>query len=172
MKKIILFLIPILVLFITCQPKENQVMTEEEAKVLLNRFMETMTNADTTLAEEMLHPDCVFRYPLLPEPVRGIDGYKNLIRNMANTFSDFNVTIEKVNVKDDKIWCRYSMTGINTGPLGDQPATGKKFRVTGMAITRIADGKIIEDETFWNALSFYQQLGFTLSPPKVEGTTN
>ena len=87
---------------------------------------------------------------------------------MANTISDFIVTIEKVNVKDDKIWCRYSMSGIHTGPLGDLPATGKKFKVTGMAITRIVDGKIIEDETYWNVLGFFQQLGFTLTPPKVE----
>ena len=168
MKKIFLFLILVSVLLISCSPKDEKVMSNDEAKILLDRFMETMTNADTTLAEELLHPDCVFRYPLLPEPVKGIDGYKGLIRNMANTFSEFKVTIEDVNVKDDRIWCRYSMEGINSGSLGDQPATGKKFQITGMAITRIADGKIIEDKTYWNALSFFQQLGFTLSPPKVE----
>jgi len=168
MKKIFLFLIPILVLLISCQPKEDQSLTEKEATILLNRFMETMTNADTTLADDILHPDCVFRYPLLPEPIRGIDGYKNLIRNMANTFSDFIVTIEKVNVKDDKIWCRYSMSGIHTGPLGEIPATGKSFQITGMGITRIKDGMIIEDETYWNVLGFFQQLGFTLTPPIAE----
>ena len=143
-------------------------MTDEEATVLLNRFMETVMNADTTLAEEIVHPDCVLRYPVLPEPIKGIDGYKNFIKNTADTFSEFVATIEEVNVKGDKIWCRYSMTGINTGSMGDIPATGKKFQVTGMAITRIADGKIIEDETYWNVLGFYHQLGFTLTPPKVE----
>ena len=168
MKKIFLFLIPILVLFITCQPKEDQVMTEEEATVLLNRFMETVTNTDTTLAEEILHPDCVFRHPLLPEPIKGIDGYKYLIKNTANAFSELDVKFEEVIVKGDRIWSRYTMMGINAGSLGDIPATGKKFQVTGIAITRIADGKIIEDETYWNVLGFYQQLGFTLSPPKVE----
>ena len=168
MKKIFLFLIPILVLLISCQPKEDQILTEEEAKVILDRFMQTVMNADTVLAEEILHPDCVLSYPILPKPIEGIEDYKNFIKNTANTFSEFKAVIEEVNVKDDKIWCRYSMEGIHSGNLGDIPATGKKFQVTGMAITRIADGKIIEDETFWNALSFYQQLGFTLSPPEVE----
>ena len=168
MRKIFLFLIPILVLLISCQPKEDQILTEEEATVLLNRFMETMTNADTTLAEELLHPDCVFRYPLLPEPVKGIDGYKYLIKNTATAFAELEVIFDEVIVIGDRIWSRYTMTGINAGPLGDIPATGKKFQVTGIAITRIADGKIIEDETYWNVLGFYQQLGFTLSPPKVE----
>jgi len=168
MKKIFLFIIPVLLLLITCQPVKEQVLTEEEATTLLNRFMETVMNADTTLAEEMLHPDCVFRYPLLPEPIKGIDGYKAFIKSVPSIFSDFKAVIEEVNVKGDKIWCRYWMEGINSGPLGDLPATGKKFQITGMAMTRLLDGKIIEDETFWNALSFYQQLGFTLSPPKAE----
>ena len=167
MKKMLIYLIPLIVLFLTCQPTKEQVMTDEEATVLLNRFMETVTNTDTTLAEEILHPDCVFRYPLLPEPIKGIDGYKYLIKNTANAFSELDVKFEEVIVKGDRIWSRYTMTGINAGSLGDIPATGKKFQVTGIAITRIVDGKIIEDETYWNVLGFYQQLGFTLSPPNV-----
>ncbi len=168
MKKIFLFLIPILVLLISCQPNEDQLLTEEEARVILNRLMETVSNADTTLVDEILHPDCVLRYPLLPEPIKGLDAYKKFIKSTANTFSEFKGTVEEVNVKGDTIWSRYTMSAINTGPLGDIPATGKKFQITGMGITRIKDGKIIEDETFWNVLGFYQQLGFTLLPPNVE----
>ena len=151
-----------------CQQKSKEAMTEEEAKVILDRFMETTNNADTALAAEILHPDCVLRYPILPEPIKGIEGYKNFIKNTANMFSEFKATIEEVNVKGDKIWCRYTMTGINTGSLGNIPATGKKFQITGMAITRIKDGKIIDDETYWNVLSLYQQLGFTLNPPQEQ----
>ena len=168
MKNIILFLITILVLFLSCQPKEDKQLTEEEAKVILDRFMEITMNADTALAGEILHPDCVLKYPLLPEPIKGIESYKQFLFNTINTFTEFKATIEEVNVKGDRVWCRYSMSGINTGPLGELPATGKKFQVTGMAITRIVDGKIIEDETYWNVLGFYQQLGFTLLPPNVE----
>jgi steroid delta-isomerase-like uncharacterized protein len=168
MKKLILFLIPIIVLFLSCKPEEEQIFTEKEAKVILDRFMETVMNADTSLAEEILHPDCVLRYPILPEPIKGIDGYKNFIKNTINTFSEFEATIEEVNVKDDKIWCRYSMTGINTGTLGEMPPTGKRFQISGMAITRILDGKIIEDETYWNVLDFFQQLGYTLTPPQEQ----
>jgi steroid delta-isomerase-like uncharacterized protein len=168
MKKIFLLLIPILVLFLSCQLKEDRSLTDEEAKDILNKLMEAMSNGDTTLAVKILHPDCELRYPLLPEPVKGIEACKKLIISTSNTFSEFSGTVEEVNVKGDRIWCRFSMSGINTGSLGDIPATGKKFQVTGMAITRIADGKIIEDETYWNVLSFYQQLGFSLSPPIVE----
>ena len=42
------------------------------------------------------------------------------------------------------------------------------YRLKNQYFKLIVDGKIIEDETYWNVLGFYQQLGFTLSPPKVE----
>ena len=168
MQKIFLFFISVLLLLLACQPKEDQSLTEEEAIVILNRLMETMSNVDTTLVDEIIHPDCILRYPLLPEPIKGIDAYKKFIKSTASTFSEFTGKVEEVNVKGDRIWSRYSMSGINTGPLGNIPATGKKFQVTGMGITRIEDGKIIEDETYWNVLGFFQQLGFTLLPPKTE----
>ena len=171
MKKLFLFLILALALMLACQHKEDQSLTEEEATVILNKLMETVSNADTTLVDEIIHPDCVLRYPLLPEPIRGINAYKNFIKSSSNTFSEFKGNVEEVNIKGNMIWSRYSMSGINTGPLGKIPATGKKFQVTGMGITKIKDGKIIEDETFWNVLGFFQQLGFTLTPPKVEGNS-
>ena len=169
MKKSFIFLILGLALMLSCQYEKDQSLTEDEAIVILNKLMETMSNADTTLAVEILHPDCEFRYPLLPEPAKGIDACKKLIISTANTFSDFKGIIEEVNVKGDRIWSRYSMSGINTGPLGQIPATGKNFQITGMAITRIKDGKIIEDETYWNVWDFYNQLGFRLLPPEREG---
>ena len=167
MKRLFLSQILFLLLILACQPTKQQVMTDEEATALLNRFMETIMYADTTYVEEIIHPNCVLRYPVLPEPIRGIDECKAFLMNTAKTFSEFIGTVEDVNVKGDEIWCRYSMKGIHTGPLGDIPATGKRFQVTGMAITRVEDGKIIEDETYWNVWGLYNQLGFTLLPPKA-----
>ena len=168
MKKIFLFPIFAIALILSCQPKEVQSLTEDQARVILNKLMETMSKADTSLAVEILHLDCELRYPLLPEPARGIEACKKLIVSTSNTFSEFKGLIKEVNIKGDRIWSRYTMSGINTGPLGQLPATGKKFQITGMAITRIKDGKIIEDETYWNVWDFYKQLGFKLLPPKRE----
>ncbi len=161
--------IPIIILsiIISCQLPRDQI-TDEEAKVLMDRYMDTMIKTDLALVDEIIAPDFVIRSPFLPEPVVGIESYKKMITNTANTFSDFNAVIEELTVKGDRIWCRFTMSGINTGPLGELPATGKKFHVTGMAITRIDNGKIAEDETYWNVLGFYQQMGFTRTPPEVE----
>lgn len=152
----------------SCQKQAKRVFTEEDAKVLMDQYMETMNRTDLDLVDEIIAPEFVIRSPLFPEPIKGIEGYKALVTNTSKTFSDFSATIEEVVVKGDKIWSRFSMEGINTGPLGDIPATGKKFHVSGLAITRVVNGKIVEDDTFWNVLDFYQQLGFTLTPPQEQ----
>lgn len=150
----------------SCQQQAKNVFTEKEAKAFMDRYMETMNKADLDLVDEIISPEFVLRSPFFPEPIAGIEGYKALVTNTSNTFSDLNATIEEVIVKGDKIWSRFSMAGTNTGPLGELPATGKKFHISGLAVTRVINGKIVEDETFWNVLEFYQQLGFTLTPPE------
>ncbi len=149
----------------SCEQQAKNAFTEKEAKVFMDRYMETMNRADLDLVDEIIAPEFVLRSPFFPEPIEGIEGYKALVTNTSNTFSDLNATIEEVIVKGDKVWGRFSMEGTNTGPLGELPATGKKFHITGLAITRVVNGKIVEDETFWNVLELYQQLGFTLTPP-------
>lgn len=164
--KMIFIIIVLICSSFSCQQQEKNVFTENEARAFMDRYMETVNKADLDLVDEIIAPEFVLRSPFFPEPIEGIEGYKTLVTNTSNTFSDFNASIEELIIKGNKIWSRFSMTGINTGPLGELPATGKKFHISGLAITRVVNEKIVEDETFWNVLEFYQQLGFTLTPPE------
>lgn len=151
-----------------CQPTTENEITDDEASILLDRYMETMNEADMALIDEIISPEYVLRSPMFPEPINGIEGYKALVTNTTNTFPDINATIDEIIVRGNQIWGRFSLSGTNTGPMGELPPTGKSFSITGLAVTRVADGMIVEDETFWNVLDLYQQLGFTLTPPEVQ----
>ncbi len=151
---------------INCQQQAKRQITEQVAKALMDRYMEATNKANAALIEDICSPEFVLRTPAYPEPIVGIEAYKAFVLNTAKAFPDFNCTIEELVVKGDRIWSRFTITGTNTGPLGGIPATGKKFKVSGLAITRVANGKIAEDETFWNVLDLYQELGFTLVPPQ------
>jgi len=148
-----------------CQ-KAVEGITEGEAKALLDSYMVIMNENNLALAEEIFDPECVLRYPILSEPLVGIEAFKTMVKNNAISFSDFKGTIQELVVKGNKIWSRYTITATNTGAFGDLPPTGKTFHVTGVGITRVEGGKIVEDETFWNVLDMMQQLGFTLVPPQ------
>ena len=165
-----IFIILVLICFTcSCEQQLSNTLTEEEAKIIMDKYMRTINEADLDLVDEIIAPGFELHSPFFPEPLKGIENYKAFVTNSAETFSDFNATIEEVIVKGDKVWGRFSMEGTNTGPLGPFPATGKKFHISGLAISHVVNGKIVRDETFWNVLEFYQQLGFTLTPP--EGLT-
>ncbi len=149
-----------------CRQKPQNPYTEQEAKVILDRYMETMNKNDLVLVDEIIADEFVLHSPFFPEPIKGKEAYKALVTSTVNAFSEFKATIDEVVVKGDNIWGRFTMEGINTGPLGELPATNKKFRISGLAVSRVVGGNIVRDETFWNVLDFYQQLGFTLVPPQ------
>lgn len=164
-----LFLIIMALGFSTgCQAPASEGLTVEEATTLGIRYMDTMIHADMDLIDEIISPDFVLRSPFFPEPFVGVDAYKAMVAGTVATFSDFNVTIDDVAVEGDRAFVRFTMSGVNTGPFGELPATGKSFSITGMAITRIVDGMIVEDATYWNTLDMYQQMGFTLTPPTID----
>jgi hypothetical protein len=51
-------------------------------------------------------------------------------------------------------------------PNGPLPATGKKVRVTGLAIDYMKDGKFAKEIVIFNMLEMMMQMGFTLAPPQ------
>jgi steroid delta-isomerase-like uncharacterized protein len=154
-----------------CQQQGTDEITREEAQALLDRYLEIFNQGNTDLAEEVLAPEFVLKSPLLPEPIVGIEALKELVWTNAVTFPDFHLAIEDFFVKGDQIASRFTITGTQTGPFGELPATGKRvFISSAAAITRVVDGKIVEDVTFWNVLDLYQQLGFTLVPPQPQET--
>ena len=69
----------------------------------------------------------------------------------------------------DRIVSLWSATGTNDGPLNEKmPATGKKVSFSGLAMSVIENGKIIEEWAYYNQLPLYSQMGYELVMKKVE----
>ncbi|MDH5715337.1 MAG: ester cyclase, partial [Candidatus Aminicenantes bacterium] len=103
-----------------------------------------------------------------PEDIVGLEALKNYYAGNHKAFPDLHATIDEMIVKGDKMVVLWTITGTNTGPLGELLPTGKKVRFSGVAIDRVVNGKVVEEWVFWNVLDILQQLGFTLTPPQVE----
>lgn len=67
--------------------------------------------------------------------------------------------VEDLIAEGDKVAGRITAYGKHEGDLFGIPATGKEIWVTGMAIWRIADGKIVEHWHETDQLGLLQQLG-------------
>lgn len=74
----------------------------------------------------------------------GIEGMKQHITDVRNTYSDMKMTITRQYCDGDYVISEFIMEGMHKGEwLGMKP-TGKKISITGVDIDKVVDGKIVE----------------------------
>ena len=137
----------------------------EENKAILRRIVEEIINQkNLDLVDEFYPIDYVFHLPGAPE-IHGAEGFKQYFATAFAAFPDFHVTIEDIFAERDKVVSRVTMRGTHKGEFMGIPPTEKQVNVTGIAIHRFADGKIVEDWENMDFMSFMQQLG-VIPPPE------
>jgi predicted ester cyclase len=144
-------------------PGTRTMVTSIEAnRRWMNRFVEFIHTADLTLAEELVSPETVLHVPGQPEPVRGPTGYVSVVMNLRRGLPDIQWTLEESIIEGDVIAARFSVRGTHLGTLFGVPATRKKVTFNGMAIYRLAGGKVVSEAASPDLLGLMKQLGVVL----------
>jgi steroid delta-isomerase-like uncharacterized protein len=151
-----------------CQQQAQVTITDQEAKALLERLEQVYNEGNFAIAEHVFGADFALHHCGFPEDLVGIEAFEGFVKQNRAAFPDFRLTHDQIIIKDDKIASLWTVTGTHTGPFGDLPPTGKKVQISGLAISRIANGKFAEEWLYYNMLDLYQQLGFTLVPPQAQ----
>jgi steroid delta-isomerase-like uncharacterized protein len=108
--------------------------------------------------EELCAPDYVWHGTgVFPDMDRA--GMKQMVPAFYTAFPDMRYTVEDLIAEGDKVVHRYSFRGTHQGDFMGVPATGKVVTYTGIYISRLAGGKIVEDWCSVDMLGLFQQLG-------------
>ena len=161
-------LVLLLCTLVSCQYETINTEAEEDMKALSKRALKIWSEGNYALLDELYSPEIVRHEVNIMEDLVGTKEYKDNVTWERTTYPDFNVIADEVFVKDDRVVLRWTVTGTNTGPRGDQPATGKRVQFSGININRVIDGKIVEEWVYFNMADVLKQLGYTFSPPSVE----
>ncbi len=147
-------------------------MCEKKVQVLLDKVLEMWNKPDLALIPELYTADCIAQTSSMPEPYVGFAGIKAWVENTRAMMPDLKMTFEEAVVQEEKVATAWTMTGTHTGPMptpmGVVPPTGKKVRITGLAIDTMKDGKFQKEVVVFNVLEMMMQMGFQLLPPKGE----
>ena len=90
------------------------------------------------------------------------------LRWYPTAFSDQDPTLHDVIEAGDRVVVRYTIRSIYRGGYLDLPARDQPVRETGIAIFRIAEGRIAESWFEGNDLEVIQQLGGRIARPSSE----
>jgi steroid delta-isomerase-like uncharacterized protein len=108
--------------------------------------------------DELVAPDYVGHDPAQPE-MQGPEGIKEFITGYLAGFPDGRITIDGQFAEGDMVATRWTGRGTHQGELMGSPPTGKQVTVSGITISRVKNGKVVEEWSNWDTLGMLQQLG-------------
>jgi steroid delta-isomerase-like uncharacterized protein len=134
-------------------------MSTEEKKALVRRSIDLINQKDFAAVDQMYASSYVRHDPNAPQ-VCSREDYKQYVTLLCNIFPDLHFTIEDlIAAEDDKVVFRFKTRGTHSSPWRGLPATGKQVGSTGIAISRVVDGKIAEDWFINDVAGLAQQIG-------------
>ena len=135
-------------------------MSAEENKALVRRWFEAIDRGEDDVAiDVLLSEDYVDHNPGLPDMPPGREGVRQANRLLRPAFRDPVHVIEEQVAEGDKVMTRVTVRGIFAGPFLGYAPTGKVVEITGVAVHRIANGKLVEHWGHLDMASFMHQLG-------------
>jgi len=137
----------------------------EQNKQLVRRFFEQIDSGEPAILEEFVAQ----RYndhnpPPFPDLPPGIAGADKAFNLALIAFSDFKHEVLDQVAEGDKVVTRIRASGKHTGDFLGIAPTNRDVTMEGIAVHRIADGKIVEHWSTIDALGLFVQLG-VVQPP-------
>lgn len=133
-----------------------QATAQEEA---FRKVFEMFNTGNTEGIEDVMSADFVDHQKDPSVTTTGIQGAKDMMALIRTSMPDFRQEWLHASTTGDRTYVHFHMTGTNTGPWADMPATGKAMDVMGVDVVRFADGKMVEHWGYMEEMKMMQQLG-------------
>jgi steroid delta-isomerase-like uncharacterized protein len=136
-------------------------MSDEENKALVRRSWGDLFAAkDFTLVEALVAPDFVW-HGGNRTPMGRDDGWKARLGPFLAAFPDAAWVADDQLAQGDRVATRWTASGTHLANFRDVPPTGRRVVVSGMVISRIANGQVAEEWETVDWLGLLDQLGAT-----------
>jgi len=134
-------------------------MSTPDSLTVVRRFFDAFNQGDTQAFQEIFSQDYICHVGGAPEPAVGLAANREAEAYFRTAFSGMHWTIDDIFAAGDQVVVRRTWSMKHTGPFQGLPATGRTLAGTGIDIFRVRDGRIVEQWTESDNLSFMQQLG-------------
>ena len=136
---------------------------EEDNKAIIYRLEEVFNQGNFEILPELITDDYVLHE--INQDFIGQEGLKRLVNHLRIPFPDYHQTIERIFCDGAMAVIFYTISGTFKNELLGIPPTGKKFELKEAVLSRFENEKQAEVWVYYDALTFYRQLG--INPPDV-----
>ena len=136
-------------------------MSAEENKALVRRWFAELDRRNFAIIDELIPEDYLDHNPPLPDLPPGREGVRRSSLQLAAAFPDAVHVLEDQVAEGNKVMTRLTSRATFVGEiLGFQP-TGKIVKVSGIAVHRVVDGRLVEHWAHMDMTGFMEQIGGT-----------
>jgi predicted ester cyclase len=130
-----------------------------DPKTIVRRLLEEPSKGDFDVIDHYVAPDYVGHVAAEPGPIRGIEGFKTFVQRYLEGFTGAETRVDEQIAEGDKVATLWTARRTHTGEISGIEPTGKDITVTGITISRVENGKLVEDRATWDTLGMLVQLG-------------
>ena len=140
--------------------------TNDEGKRLYMRLAtEVLNGKNLEVVDEIIARDLV-EHVAGEARQTGAEGFKAARQRRNAVFPDWSVRVDDLIAEGDKVVVRATGSGTHRGEFMGIAPTGRRIRVTWIAIYRVKDGKLAEHWQNIDELGLLKQLGAGISIPR------
>ena len=146
-------------------------MPSDNKAIILRLYGDVWNKRKLEVIKEIISPSHALHAPNISGSSIGPEAYKNQVVRFLAGYPDLRFTVEDTVVEKDKVVACWTLSGTHKGDFMGIPATNRKVSVDGMTIHHVADGKIMDSYSNWDALGMMQQLGVVPAIGDLKGAT-
>lgn len=132
-------------------------MSEKNKEIIRRYVQEIYNNGNLDKLAEFVAPDYVNHTEV--QEVEGISGLHAFVTAMRASMPDMHQEIHNQIVEGDLEVHRYTITGTHQEEWLSIPASGNPVTIEGLTLSRLREGKIVEEWTYTNSLALMAQMG-------------
>ncbi|MBV9325541.1 MAG: ester cyclase [Chloroflexi bacterium] len=132
----------------------------DDNKALVRQWFAEIDKGEHADVDRFLAPDYIdHNPPSMPVTTSAREAVKEYSAGFRAALRDFRHVVEDQIAEGDKVVSRITAYGTHCGELMGIPATGRQVTMTGIAIHRVTDGKLVEHWSQNDLLGLLQRLG-------------
>jgi steroid delta-isomerase-like uncharacterized protein len=157
-----------------CSCESGHSAIEEQNMAVVRSAHAALQRGDLEAFASHIDPNYVRHCQAMPpgqQKLEGTEEFFAFLQEWVTAVPEYEDTISPMIADGDKVAYVSTMTGVQTGPMGGFPATGKEFTLVNIVIHRLENGKVVESWVSWDNVAFLSQLDLMPTmegPPEVE----
>jgi predicted ester cyclase len=139
-----------------------------DAELIVKRLLEEPWKGNFDVIDEYVAAGYVGHDPAEAEPIRGPAGVRANFDKYIAGFPRGAITVDDQFSEGDEVATRWTGRGTHAGEIAGIAPTGKEVTVTGLTISKLEGGKVVEEWTSWDSLGMLVQLGAAPEPARAQ----